>query len=245
MENLPIKVEEFNGEHRVRDLQLAEALGFAQRRDIRKLIDRHKAALSEFGEVSRHRGTKPPKGSSGGRPQEYYYLNEEQAVYICTKSDTPKATEVSIEVVKTFVAVTRGHSPAPALPDYSDPQVVLGVISHLKEEADTAKAKVIELAPKAEGFDHLMNADGLYGLQNAARALGARPNLFTRWLKQVYLFYQGGALVPRVQYTQRGLFEVKTTIVEDKARPRTFVTPKGLDFFRDKVPANLLIGGAA
>ncbi|WP_372574423.1 phage antirepressor KilAC domain-containing protein [Ruegeria jejuensis] len=240
--NIPIKIENFNGEHRVRDLQLAEALGFERPRNIRKLIERHSSALAEFGEIC---STVEQIPNVPGRPAKTYYMNEEQAVYICTKSDTEKATEVSIEVVKTFVAVTRGQRPVAALPDYGDPEVVLGVISHLKEEADAAKAKVVELTPKAEGFDHLMNADGLYGLQNAARAIGARPNLFTRWLKQAYLFYQGGALVPRVQFTQRGLFEVKTTIVDDKARPRTFITPKGLDFFRDKVPAEFLTGGAA
>lgn len=241
MEKLPIKIEEYNGEQRVRDVQLAKALGFSEPRMIRKLIKRHAGTLAQFGALC---DTVEQMPNAPGRPAKTYFLNEEQAVFICTKSYTEKATEVSIEVVKTFVAVTRGQRPAPALPDFSDPQVVLGVISHLKEEADSAKAKVIELAPKAEGFDNLMNADGLYGLQNAARALGARPNLFTRWLKQAYLFHQGGALVPRVQYTQRGLFEVKTTIVEDKARPRTFVTPKGLDFFRDKIPTNLLVGAA-
>lgn len=133
---------------------------------------------------------------------------------------------------------------APAL-DYSSPQVILGVISTLQHEVAKRDAELLIQAPKVEAFDHLMNADGLYGLQNAGRALGARPNLFIRWMKQDYLFYQGHALVPRVQYIQRGYFEVKTTIVEDKARPTTFVTPKGLEYLRNHVPQDVMIGGAA
>lgn len=113
------------------------------------------------------------------------------------------------------------------------------------EEVEKAKAQIIEFKPKAEAFDQLMNADGLYGLQNAGRSLSARPNLFIRWLKRTYLFYQGNALVPRVQFIQRGLFEVKTKIVDDIARPTTFITPKGLDFLRGKLPDELLIGGVA
>lgn len=133
----------------------------------------------------------------------------------------------------------------PTAIDFNSPQVVLGVITGLQDNLKAAEAQIIEFKPKAEGYDQLINADGLYGLQNAARALAARPNLFIRWLKQTFLFYQGNALVARVQYTQRGLFEVRTTIVDDKVRPTVFITPKGLDYFRDKIPGELLIGGVA
>ncbi|WCE68268.1 BRO family protein [Sulfitobacter faviae] len=163
------------------------------------------------------------------------------------RSNRPEAEAFEALVMEEILPTIRktGSYGSPAKVDYNDPALQLGMIEHLRVEAETAKAKVLKLTPKAAGYDTLMNADGLYGLQNAARALSARPNLFIRWLKQTYLFYQGQALVPRVQYTQRGLFEVKTAIVDDKARPTTYVTPKGLDYFRDKLPDDLLIGGAA
>lgn len=163
------------------------------------------------------------------------------------RSNRPEAEAFETLVMEEILPTIRktGSYGSPAKVDYNDPALQLGMIEHLRVEAETAKAKVLELTPKAAGYDKLIRADGLYGLQNAARALSARPNLFIRWLKQTYLFYQGQALVPRVQYTQRGLFEVKTVIVEDKARPTTYITPKGLDFFRGKIPGDLLIGGAA
>lgn len=99
--------------------------------------------------------------------------------------------------------------------------------------------------PKTGFFDRFINADGLYGLQNAARALNCRPNLFIRWLKENFMFYQGTALVPRVQFIQMGVFEVKSEIVDDKARPRSFITPKGFEYLSTKVPASIRISKAA
>ncbi|NRB15805.1 MAG: phage antirepressor KilAC domain-containing protein [Rhizobiales bacterium] len=66
-------------------------------------------------------------------------------------------------------------------------------------------------------------------------------NLFARWLKQEYLFYQGNALVAKTRFIQMGIFEVKSTVVNDKARPQTFVTVKGLEYLRKRVPHDILI----
>lgn len=232
----PVRVIEIQGEPWFVGKDVAQALGYSNPRDA---LGRHCKRAQNVGES----GNATPSDLD---PQTTI-IPESDVYRLIIKSKLPEAERFEVLVMEEILPSIRktGSYGAPAALDFSDPNVVLGVIGHLKEEAETAKAKVIELKPKAEGYDHLMNADGLYGLQNAARALGARPNLFTRWLKQAYLFYQGGALVPRVQYTQRGLFEVKTTIVEDKARPRAFITPKGLDYFRNKLPADLLIGGAA
>lgn len=125
------------------------------------------------------------------------------------------------------------------------PQLMAAALIEADATLKAQAAQIETMRPKVEAFDSLMNADGLYGLQNAGRALGARPNLFIRWLKQDYLFYQGTSLVPRVQFMQRGYFEVKTTIVEDKARPTTFVTPKGLGYLRKQMPTDVVIGGVA
>lgn len=133
--------------------------------------------------------------------------------------------------------------PPPTAPDFSDPAVLLGVMDHLRMQVNAAKTQLLEAKPKIDAYDQLMNTDGLYGLQNAARALGVRPNMFIRWLKQTYLFYQGTALVARAAYRERELFEVKSTIVDEKARLSTFVTPKGLDYLRQKLLNELLIGG--
>ncbi len=92
-------------------------------------------------------------------------------------------------------------------------------------------AKIEKDQPKVQFYDDFINAEGLYNLQNAARALNKNPNLFIDSLKNTYLFYQGTALVPYQRYRDSGWFEVKSTIVDNKARYQTYMTPKGLQYF--------------
>ncbi|MDQ0507421.1 Bro-N domain-containing protein [Xanthobacter agilis] len=99
-------LEVINGVARVKDTRLAEALGFVQKQMIRPLIKRHIEALQQFGEVYFMRN-KP--GSKGGRPSTVYSLNEEQAIYITAKSDTPKAAEITVEMVRVFRDYLKGE----------------------------------------------------------------------------------------------------------------------------------------
>ena len=116
------------GEAHVYDLALARALGFDRLRDIRKLIVRHEAALKELGEVCATMAQTSPRG---GRPATEYHLNQEQAVYLCAKSDTAKATAITVEVVRTFVAL-RNERP---------------------EQARLSKTKAISLPAPSSGVD--------------------------------------------------------------------------------------------
>ena len=127
----------------------------------------------------------------------------------------------------------------------SDPAAMRGILLSYTEKVIELESRIEADKPKTQFFDQFMNADGLYGLQNAARALNCRPNLFIRWLKEHYLFYQGGNLVARVQFIQMGIFEVKTTLVDDKVRPQAFITPKGLKYLNERVPDDLRMRGAA
>lgn len=102
--NLAITVSDLDvrsGVARVEDLTLARALGFADPHMIRTLIKRHIVALQQFGEVSVMQ-RKP--GAQGGRPSQVFYLNEEQAIFITAKSDTPRAAEITVEMVRVFRA---------------------------------------------------------------------------------------------------------------------------------------------
>ncbi len=100
-----------DGTPRMMDLTLAEALEFSRLRDIRKIVERHMTALKRFGEVcATVAQTLKNKDNSGGRPGKAYYLNKKQALYICTKSETENATEVTIQMVEVFDAYTSGKT---------------------------------------------------------------------------------------------------------------------------------------
>jgi len=125
----------------------------------------------------------------------------------------------------------------------NDPASLRNLLLENVEKVLALESKIEADKPKTQFYDQFVNADGLYPLQNGGRAIACKPNLFCRWLKQDYLFYQVSSLVPRVRYIQMGIFEVKSTIVEDKARPQTFITPKGLEYLAARVPEHIRLRG--
>ena len=97
-----LTIQDFNGEPRMRDLDIAEALGFSRLRDVRQLVGRCYDALLAFGEVVC--GTVPQTTSAGGRPGGEYWLNEHQTFYLCTQSKAARAVEVTQQIITVFVA---------------------------------------------------------------------------------------------------------------------------------------------
>jgi anti-repressor protein len=113
------------------------------------------------------------------------------------------------------------------------------------ERAEIAEANVAAVAPKAEFYDAFADADGLFGLHNAAQAIKAPPQKFAAWLKLGYVFYQGGELMPKATFVMLGIFEVKVRMVDQKARSRTFLTPRGLQYLERAWQKYLLKTGQA
>lgn len=103
-------IQDIDGEPRMRDLDIAEALGFEKHYNIRKLIYRHLIALSAFGEVF---SMVEKTSSRGGRPGEEYWLNEKQALFICTKSEVQNAIDITIQMIEVFTAYRHGQLPPP------------------------------------------------------------------------------------------------------------------------------------
>lgn len=88
-------------EPRVRDVELAERLGYERAVAIRELIRRWQ---SDLGIVRTVRII--PEGR--GRPGTEFWLTEEQALFVCTKSETPKAVETTKLLIRVFVQARKG-----------------------------------------------------------------------------------------------------------------------------------------
>lgn len=165
--------------------------------------------------------------------------------------------EVLPQIRRTGAYAPRAAAPAAGvsgmLEALKDPSTVLALIAHhaqetlaARAEAEEAKAEasvtrqalvvaekaVEEAAPKARFYDRFASADGLYGLQNAARVFGEPPNGFCEWLRsEGILFKQGRHLVPKRDFTLLGVFEVKVEEgVSGPAYVQTFVTPRGMQY---------------
>ena len=101
----------------------------------------------------------------------------------------------------------------------------------MSKELVVSKSELAVAAPKAEFYDRFANADGQYGLQNAARSIGAPPNGFIAWLRSSgFLFYQGRELMPKAAFVKMAIFTVRPFLDGDVARAQTFVTPYGLQY---------------
>lgn len=94
-----------NHEPRIAHQRLADALGYGRHQEMGSLIERHREALERFSKVS---VTVTQTGPKGGRPGKTYWLNKKQALYLCTKSETANATDVTIQMVEVFDAYQRG-----------------------------------------------------------------------------------------------------------------------------------------
>lgn len=179
----------------------------------------------------------------GGHNRTEYALTLEAAKHIGMMSGTEKGFEVR----EYFIACEKlAKAPPAALnPANLSRLQLIEMAMQAEQERLALEAVVSEAKPKAAFYDAFLNAEGLYGLQNAARALGLKPNMFIQWLKTKYLFYQGSALVPYVQFRHLGIFDVKTTVVDDKKREQTYITPKGLAYLNARVPTNVRLSSIA
>lgn len=93
-------------EPRITDVKLAAALGYAKVYDLRQLAERHREALERFGGISTHRAWKIGRG----RPSQGMAFNKRQAVYLAAKSETPRATDITIMVVEVFDRATTAEA---------------------------------------------------------------------------------------------------------------------------------------
>jgi hypothetical protein len=98
-----IGLTEIESEPRARDIDLAERLGFSRPRNIRRLIERHRSELEQFGTCS------TVERVMRGNDVTEYWLNEEQALLMSILSNAPNAAAVRAMLIRVFVAYRRGH----------------------------------------------------------------------------------------------------------------------------------------
>jgi len=123
--------------------------------------------------------------------------------------------------------------------DYDD--LLAQTISTINRKLDRLAVELEDVRPKAQAWEAFVNSDGLYGLQNAGRALGLKPKLFIKWLRGQYLFRQCGVLVPKQPFLKQGLFELKNNVFEEHSKLQTYITPKGLEHLNALVPDELRV----
>ncbi|WP_375669961.1 Rha family transcriptional regulator, partial [Bartonella sp. CL29QHWL] len=97
--------------------------------------------------------------------------------------------------------------------DYSSPQVMLGVLTYLKNENEQKDNIIANLKPKAMALESLQRHNGLFGLTEAAKILEMQPKQFILFLQKkgwVYRRAVGGNLLPYQDKIQKKLMDCPT-----------------------------------
>lgn len=102
------------------------------------------------------------------------------------------------------------------------------------------EAKIVEMKPKAEYFDNLIDSKLLTTFRDTAKELHIPPRQFTQWLIDNGYVYRDrhNMLKPYETHRKSGLFQMKDFSTPfGYSNVQTFVTVKGKETFR------LLVGG--
>ncbi len=154
MNSNPLALTPVNGEPRVHDLALAERLGFADQYMIRKLIKRNHDKLLKFGIVS----TVETIHQGAGRPSSEFYLNQRQAVFICMKSETEKAFDVQVEIVRVFDAYLNGELKPTVPQNFAQ---ALRLAAEQQERIEQQQQELESTRPKALFHDQVVSSETL------------------------------------------------------------------------------------
>lgn len=115
-------------------------------------------------------------------------------------------------------------------------------------EKQILENKVSELEPKGKYFDAVCDANLLTNFRDSAKELGMSQSQFIGWLKREKYIYSTnkGELRPMEAYRQSDLFQMKSYVnpYSGFSGVRTYLTPKGLQYFKMQLEARGIMPGA-
>lgn len=220
------------GEDRWSARWLQGRMGYAAWQDFEKVIERAKAAARNEGfnvnilfQVFRS----TPK-NTGGRPQTDYHMTR-YAAYLTAMSGDSRKPECASALHYFAVKTRQAEIAAPV--ELTEDQIVHRAL-HILDD------KVKELTPKAEAYDHFLDAAGKYSVGAVAKMLGTSQNKLYRELRNIGVLIAKGSMrnTPYQQYMHH--FEVKAHEYERNSGEMgcsytTYVQPSGIDFIRKKL----------
>ncbi len=147
-----------------------------------------------------------------------------------------KALKGRVKEVLKEIRKTGSYGVKPALPQsYTD---ALRELLTSVESLEAANQKIQLDAPKVEGYEDLMDAEGYFSMEATAKLLssvtgGLGRNSFIGMLRAKRVFLLNGT-TPYQQYIDLGYFVVKVLNTDKGPFEYSLATPKGLDWLRRK-----------
>lgn len=228
-----------DGEPRIRDIELAERLGFGRPRDIRSLI----ASLARAGKLNdvavrdAAARTQMPTGTYREVAVREYWLTEAQALKVCAKSETTKADALLDEVIRVFVAVRRGTLGNP-LSALSDPATLRRLLGDYAERVERLEGEVESSRPKVEVYDRIVASGDTVGFREACKlifagTLAKEPEVRTAMQRWGWIQRLGGRLAPAYYGQEKGYVtsrdrEIPTSDGGVRVVPELRITQRGV-----------------
>ncbi|WP_375707057.1 antA/AntB antirepressor family protein [Bartonella sp. AA126HLJHH] len=162
-----------------------------------------------------------------------YYLTLDRAKELSMLENNQKGREARLYFIECEKRVKQVVTPQI---DYSSPQVMLGVLTYLKNENEQKDNIIANLKPKAMALESLQRHNGLFSLTEAAKILEMQPKQFILFLQKkgwVYRRAAGGNLLPYQDKIQKKLMDCPTITLQtangiEKVIPCAKVTAKGI-----------------
>ena len=177
--------------------------------------------------------------SVSGQRRDAWFLTEDGLYEVLMQSRKPIAKQFKkqVKLILKQIRQTGGYIPI----NSQDDEVIIMAKAHailertLKEKDNIIEAKTKALSivqPKADIYDKLMNADGYFSFNVAAKELGIGRNKLMRLLRERgILFRDGLSNIAYQKYCNSGYFVVKHSIGKNGyACGVTKVTAKGLEY---------------
>jgi DNA-damage-inducible protein D len=215
---------------------LMPILGYDKWQNFEDAIDRAKASIeAQKIPLSSHvtDASKLVDRPQGGSIQRGDFHLSRFACYLIAMNGDPRKPEIA--AAQAYFAIKTRE--AEVATTESDDEVIHRALTITAKRVEALTAKVAELEPKAEFFDNLMDANGLYSMEATAKSLGYGRNVLYRDLRRLGILqgnnlpYQRHAhhfkVIPGT-YTNRKTGELVPTAT-------TWVRPSGLDYLRRKL----------
>ena len=171
---------------------------------------------------------------SGGQIRQMSIIPEADLYRLILRSKLPSAEKFQDWVTEEVLPAIR-KTGSYNLPDFNNPAEAARAWADMYEKRIAAEQKVIEMQPKAEYFDMLVDRKTLTNFRDTAKEFKIKQNKFINWLLDNEFIYRAGKkgeLKPYSKFVENGLFELKEFTKEHKSGVQTLITAKGRETFR-------------
>lgn len=176
--------------------------------------------------------------NSAGAMRQAPIVNESGLYDLIFDSRKPEARAFREWITGEVIPSIRktGSYGTPVLPQsYSD---ALRELASTVDSLSSANERIALDAPKVEGYDDLIEADGFFTMEAVAKSLSAATGGLGRNKLLADLRIKGvimqGATLPYQQHVDAGYLSVRVDVNDKGAYPYTVATVKGLEWLRKK-----------